>query len=77
MAAQKGLIPNGDEVDELLGEEANSVLPHGTVLFGTNARGTAGRAKQVLGWVPKHENGLDAEIPRAVDAEAKALGMLP
>lgn len=74
--AQKGLIPKGEEVDELLGEKAETVLPHGTILFGTNARGNAGRARQVLGWVPRHENGLEAEIPRVVDAEAKALGML-
>ncbi|KAL1847236.1 hypothetical protein VTK73DRAFT_10409 [Phialemonium thermophilum] len=74
VAAQKGLIPDGDQVDELLGEEADTWLPHGTVLYGTNARGSAGRARRVLGWVPRHENGLDDEIPRAVDEEAEALG---
>lgn len=68
-------MPN-DAVDEVLGDEANSLLPHGTALFGTNARGEPKRAIQCLGWKPKHANGLAAEIPRALDEEAKSLGLV-
>ncbi|KAJ0330756.1 hypothetical protein COL5a_003060 [Colletotrichum fioriniae] len=67
-AAKKGLISK-DEVEELGPEEANKVLPHGTVLFGTNARSEALRAKKVLGWAPTGES-LEEEIPKAVSWEA-------
>ncbi|KAG7081589.1 nucleoside-diphosphate-sugar epimerase [Colletotrichum scovillei] len=67
-AAKKGLISK-DEVEEVGPEEANKVLPHGTVLFGTNARSEALRAKKVLGWAPTGES-LEEEIPKAVSWEA-------
>ncbi|OLN93100.1 hypothetical protein CCHL11_07516 [Colletotrichum chlorophyti] len=69
-AAKKGLIPT-DDVDEIGPEEADSVLPHGTVLYGTNARSEALRGKEVLGWTPTEES-LQDEIPRTVVSEARA-----
>ncbi|KAK0385493.1 hypothetical protein NLU13_6673 [Sarocladium strictum] len=72
-AAEQGWIANRD-VDEVLGDEANNLLPHSTVLYGTNARSKARRAIERLGWRPQHVNGLEAEIPRAVTEEARALG---
>ncbi|KAM0270395.1 hypothetical protein ACHAPA_003579 [Fusarium lateritium] len=67
------LIP-GREVDEISGEEADQLLPHGSVLFGTNARCGAQRAERVLGWQPENES-LEQEIPRAVAQEARVLGL--
>ncbi|KAK2055035.1 nucleoside-diphosphate-sugar epimerase [Colletotrichum caudatum] len=67
-AAEKGLIPTG-EVDVIDPEEADSLLPYGTAIYGTNARSEALRAKEVLGWVPAGE-GLENEIPKAVAREA-------
>lgn len=72
-AARKGLIAS-NEVDKLIGEYVG-VLPHGTVLYGTNARSKSRRGKEVLGWTPERETALDAEIARAIDSEAQALGL--
>ncbi|KAF6789042.1 nad dependent epimerase dehydratase family protein [Colletotrichum sojae] len=66
-ALQKGLISSGD-VDVIGAKEADSLLPYGTVLFGTNARGEALRAKEVLGWTPTEEE-LQDEIPMDVERE--------
>ncbi|KAI0839925.1 NAD(P)-binding protein [Hypoxylon sp. FL0890] len=69
-AAEQGLIPN-DEVDEVNGDEANVLLPHGTILFGTNARSKARRAQKILGWSPKGPS-LEDTIPDTVAIEAQA-----
>ena len=71
-AAQQGLIEAGGSTEELDKAEADVALPHGSILFGTNARSRARRAREVLGWEPREE-GLEAEIPRAVAEEAKLL----
>ncbi|KAI8315050.1 4-aminobutyrate aminotransferase [Colletotrichum sp. SAR11_59] len=68
-AAKKGLIPS-DDVEVLGPEDANTLLPHGAVLFGTNARSEAVRGKKLLGWAPTGESLLD-EIPKAVEREAE------
>ncbi|KAF9880865.1 nad dependent epimerase dehydratase family protein [Colletotrichum karsti] len=70
-AAKKGLIPS-DDVEVLGPEDANAVLAHGTVLFGTNARSEAVRGKELLSWAPTGES-LQDEIPKAVDREVEAL----
>ncbi|TQN64941.1 Betaine aldehyde dehydrogenase, partial [Colletotrichum shisoi] len=69
-AADQGLIPTS-EVDAVGPDEANSLLPHGAVLYGTNARSEALRGKEVLGWAPAGES-LEDEIPRAVAEEEEA-----
>lgn len=69
-AADRGLIPAAD-VDEVSGD----LLPHGVVLYGTNARSRSRRGTECLGWNPQYRTGLDDEIPRAVEAEAVALGL--
>ncbi|KAL2111030.1 hypothetical protein VUR80DRAFT_387 [Thermomyces stellatus] len=46
------LLPRRD-VDQVGGEEADKLLPHGSVLFGTNARGRPSREEAVLGWRPQ------------------------
>ncbi|KAI0435750.1 NAD(P)-binding protein [Xylaria telfairii] len=70
-AVKQGLIPN-DDVEELNGAEADSSLPHGNVLYGTNARSKALRGKELLGWAPHHES-LSEAIPDAVKTEAQRL----
>lgn len=72
-ARDLGVLQTSD-VDEVNHDEANELLPHGTVLFGTNARGSARRAREVLGWRPT-EHDLDVEIRRVVEVEAKELGL--
>ncbi|TDZ27472.1 Uncharacterized protein C8035_v010421 [Colletotrichum spinosum] len=74
-AKEKGLIPT-DDVEELGPQDSDRVLPHGTVIFGTNARGRARRAEEVLGWKPKGES-LEDEIPKSVDREASDLNGSP
>ncbi|KAF9767198.1 hypothetical protein IL306_000289, partial [Fusarium sp. DS 682] len=67
------LIPT-TEIDSLDGKEVDSIIPHGSVLLGTNARAGADRAKKVLGWEPERES-LEEHIPSAVIEEAEALGI--
>ncbi|KAM5361363.1 hypothetical protein ACJZ2D_013133 [Fusarium nematophilum] len=73
-AYELNLLPN-KKVDQVTGEEADMLLPHGSVLYGTNARGRAHRAEAVLGWTPQKED-LEHDIPRVVAEEAQALGLL-
>lgn len=74
-AARDLKLAEGNHVDEVQGDEANTLLPHGNALFGTNARGKPGRAALFLGWAPT-ETGIEKEIPRAVVSEAKLLELL-
>ncbi|KAF5267292.1 hypothetical protein FOXYS1_1835 [Fusarium oxysporum] len=67
------LIPT-TEVDSLDGKEIDSIIPHGSVLLGTNARAGADRARKVLGWEPEYES-LEEHIPTTVIQEAEALGV--
>ena len=67
------LIPSR-EVDQIGGDEADELLPHGSVLFGTNARSGAQRAEKVLGWQPENDS-LELEIPRVLAREAQELGL--
>lgn len=66
-AKQQGFI-SSDRVEELAKDEYDTVLPHGKVLFGTNARGQATRARKLLNWAPK-EVSLENDISRAVAEE--------
>lgn len=66
-AKEQGAIPNSD-VAELAKDEYDAHLPHGKVLFGTNARGAATRARKLLGWEPR-EVSLEDDIPRATAEE--------
>ncbi|KAF5559831.1 nucleoside-diphosphate-sugar epimerase [Fusarium napiforme] len=67
------LIPTA-EVDNLDAKEIDSIIPHGSVLLGTNARAGADRARKVLGWEPENES-LEEHIPTTVIQEAEALGI--
>ncbi|KAF4448340.1 hypothetical protein F53441_8239 [Fusarium austroafricanum] len=67
------LIPS-EEVDSVDAKEIDDLIPHGSVLLGTNARSGAHRAEAVLGWEPEMES-LEDNIPTVVIEEAQALGM--
>lgn len=54
-------------------EEADKVMPHGSVLLATNAVTEAERARKQLNWNPTHES-LEKTISDVVDLEAKRLG---
>lgn len=75
LAVGKGFIPSAAGIDQVLGDEANMLLPHATVIYGTNARSRARRGQEVLGWKPEHVPGLEQGIVEAVDVEAKLLGL--
>ena len=49
------VLPNRD-VEQINGEEANTLLPHGNVLYGINARAPPNRARAILGWTPREES---------------------
>lgn len=64
-----------DVVDEISPEEADHILPYGTMLFGTNARGNCRRALEYLGWRATYDDDdFLADISRTVTVEARALG---
>ncbi|RSL52154.1 hypothetical protein CEP54_011071 [Fusarium duplospermum] len=67
------LLPS-KEVEQVSGPEADTLLPHGSVLYGTNARARGYRAEKVLGWTP-HRESLEDEIPRVVAEEADLLNL--
>ncbi|KAH6885201.1 hypothetical protein B0T10DRAFT_608421 [Thelonectria olida] len=71
-AHEKGLISTS-EVEQIDEGEADKLLPAARVFFASNARSKSRRATEVLGWKPAQE-GLEAEIPRAVLEEAERLG---
>lgn len=53
-------------------EEANEAMPHGAVMWATNAHTVAERARKQLGWNPQH-NSVKATIPEVVKLEASKL----
>ncbi|RAK96009.1 uncharacterized protein BO80DRAFT_459385 [Aspergillus ibericus CBS 121593] len=67
-------LADSASVAEISHGEADSLTPHGGVLWGTNARQVAQRARQFLGWVPAGQT-LEEEIPATVLAEAQKLGL--
>lgn len=61
-------------MEKLTHEQADELSPHASVLWGTNAREQAQRARELLGWTPMAPS-LDVEIPEAVRVEAERLGL--
>ncbi|PYH96500.1 NAD(P)-binding protein [Aspergillus ellipticus CBS 707.79] len=61
-------------VEQISHAEADSLTPHGGVLWGTNAQQLTQRARRYLGWVPEGRS-LEEEIPFTVLAEAQKLGL--
>jgi nucleoside-diphosphate-sugar epimerase len=73
-AHRLGLIesPLVSEIDHVA---ADKLSPHGGVLWGTNARQSSQRARELLGWCPNGRS-LESDIPDTVEEEAKRLGKL-
>ena len=72
-AHKQGLIPS-DEVSSVSSEEAGRLRAGGFLLWGANSRGTAIRARKLLGWSPKGKS-IEAETPQLVTEEARGLGL--
>ncbi|KAJ5598658.1 hypothetical protein N7537_008742 [Penicillium hordei] len=67
-----GYIASPDSVKSMNLDEANVVIPHGSVFLGTNGQGQASRARKLLGWQPDSESFHDA-VREAIIAEAAQL----
>ncbi|KNG88522.1 hypothetical protein ANOM_003243 [Aspergillus nomiae NRRL 13137] len=67
-AAEQGFIKD-PTVKSINADTADKLTAHGAVLWGTNAKYTAARARELLGWKPQGPS-LEEEIPRAVREEA-------
>lgn len=70
-AAAKGYIKS-DEVDELEPEEVKKLHPFGHVLWGSNSKGKAERARKKLGWTPTGESLVET-LDEVIEQEAKRL----
>jgi nucleoside-diphosphate-sugar epimerase len=73
-AKAKGLIKT-DEVDDLSVEEVTKIRPFGPIIWGTNSRGKAQRARERLGWNPVGPP-VEETLDHTIEVEAKALGLL-
>ncbi|KAJ2993721.1 hypothetical protein NUW58_g77 [Xylaria curta] len=71
-AITHGHVAPNAEIEVLTGSVIDSTLPAGSVFYGSNARGQANRAMELLKWQPK-EGSLEEEIERAVIEEAANL----
>ncbi|GKZ36082.1 hypothetical protein AbraIFM66950_006989 [Aspergillus brasiliensis] len=67
-------LADSESVTEISHEEADTLTPHGGVMWGTNAQQVPQRATKYLGWVPEGWT-LEEEIPHTVLAEAQKLGL--
>lgn len=74
IAYKKQLIDSA-EVDIITKDEADALRPMGSYLWGTNSRGTAQRARKVLGWRPQQKSLVDL-LPDIIEGEAKSLGLV-
>lgn len=70
-----GYIDSPDSVKSMNLDEANVVIPHGSVFLGTNGQGQASRARKLLGWEPNGESFHDA-VRETIIAEAAQLWSL-
>ncbi|KAJ5673782.1 hypothetical protein N7462_009221 [Penicillium macrosclerotiorum] len=74
-AAYKLGLTDSPAVKSISATEADTLSARGSVFWGTNARSTAQRAQQMLGWAPQGPS-VEQEIPLTVRAEAIRLGKL-
>lgn len=72
-AKAKGYL-KADNVVSLSNDEIAKIHPFGSILWGSNSRGTASRARKVLGWKPVGPS-LEDTLDDLIDSEAKDLGL--
>lgn len=72
-AHKQGFIAS-DEVSSVSSEKAGQLRSYGFLLWGANSRGTAIRARKLLGWSPKGKS-IEEETPDLVKEEARSLGL--
>ena len=70
-----GLIESAEAIDTITAAEADKLMPHGSVLWATNAVCEAARAREQLGWRPSGPT-LQETIRDVVELEANRLGKL-
>lgn len=70
--AHEQKLIKSEEVRSVRSEDANSIMPHGAVLLGTNAQLKSLRARRDLGWEPSAIS-LTEDIPLMVKGEAARL----
>ena len=75
LAAHKSSLIPTSEVKSMTNTEVDGLRRHGTFLWGVNSRCKAIRAHRLLNWTPKEET-IDEEIPKSLEIEAKALGLV-
>ncbi|KAI9034771.1 uncharacterized protein KD926_005595 [Aspergillus affinis] len=68
-----GLV-DSTSVNVVSHDEADTLMPSGSIFWGTNARQLSQRAPSLLGWAPK-EKSLEEDIPDTVQLEAQRLGL--
>lgn len=73
-AHKQRFIPS-DDVSIVSAGEADKLTPRGGVLWATNSRCKALRARKLLGWTPA-EHGVSQEVSAIVTSEAKLLGLV-
>jgi len=59
-------------LESVSAQDADRLFPHGSVLFGTNAKSTPGRAVKYLGY-HSTKHSLEEEIPVAFKRELEIL----
>ena len=74
VAHKQNLIPSA-KVVSLSPEEGNNLETGGAIIWGTNSRCKAIRARKLLGWTPT-EQTLEADVPRLIESEAKRAGLV-
>ncbi|KAJ6150404.1 hypothetical protein N7471_001603 [Penicillium samsonianum] len=66
-----GYIDSPDSVQSMNLEEANVVIPNGSVFLGTNGQGRASRARKLLGWQPDGETFQNTVRETIIDEAAR------
>jgi nucleoside-diphosphate-sugar epimerase len=73
--AQKLGLLDSDDAPSLSATELAEIHPYALIIWGSNSRGKAIRARQLLGWKP-HRESLGEILLSIIKEEARALGLI-
>jgi nucleoside-diphosphate-sugar epimerase len=73
--AQKLGLLDSDDTPSLSATELAEIHPYALIIWGSNSRGKAIRARQLLGWKP-HRESLVEILLSIIKEEARALGLI-